>query len=347
MRIGYVGSNLTLGTKTATFRLAGFTPERAREVAEANLAAAMLCLEWNAARGIGFFRLSSQIVPFASHPDAEWAWREELAPSLRAIGAFANSQGMRLGTHPGQYTLPNSPRPEVVEASILELAYHSDMLDLMELPADARVQIHVGGVYGDREASLQRWVEAYRALPEPVVRRMAVENDERLFGLSDCLRLHGETGVPVIFDVFHHALLNTGEALPEAYERVRPTWNGLPMQLDYSSQNADRRFGAHTETLDEADFAAFLVDVPDSADVMLEIKDKETSAMKALSVMDPARGPYVKPDDVKAPNGRQKKPKKAAPTEGDAPAPKKAARKKKGAEAPIETPFEAPVEETV
>ncbi len=308
MRIGYVGSNLGLGTKTRTFRLAGFTRERAAETARENLRDTLRCLQWNAERGIGFFRVTSGVVPFASHPVAEgWDWRAELREEFEAVGSLANAAGMRLGTHPGQYVLLNSPRESVVEASVAELVYHADMLDLMGVEDDARLQIHVGGAYDDREDSLRRWAEAFRILPEPVRRRLAVENDERLFGLKDCLRLNEATGVPVIFDVFHHSLNNDGEALPEAYAKVKPTWDRCPMQLDYSSQNEDKRFGAHTETLVEDDFRAFLQQAPDDADVMLEIKDKETSAMKALHVLDPARGPYVPPPPPEKPKKGRKK----------------------------------------
>ena len=311
MRIGYVGTNLGLGTKTRTFRLAGFTQERARETAKENLLDTLRCLEWNAERGIGFFRVTSGIVPFASHPvAADWDWRNELKDEFRAVGDLANSTGMRLGTHPGQYVLLNSPRESVVQASLAELEYHADMLDLMGVDDDARLQIHVGGVYDDREDSMRRWIAAHRELPENVRRRLSVENDERLFPLADCLRLNQAVGVPVIFDVFHHSLLNHGETLPEAYCQVAPTWDECPMQLDYSSQNEDKRFGAHTETLVESDFRSFLKDVPEDADVMLEIKDKETSAMKALHVLDPTRGPYLPPPP---PVGLKRTKKKAPP----------------------------------
>lgn len=308
VRIGYVGTNLGLGTKTRTFRLAGFTKDRARETARANLADTLRCLEWNAERGIGFFRVTSGIVPFASHPiAADWDWRDELKDEFKAVGDLANAVGMRLGTHPGQYVLINSPRESVVEASLAELDYHADMLDLMGVEDDARLQIHVGGVYDDRESSLRRWGEAHKRLPEKVRRRLAVENDERLFPLGDCLRLNEQVGVPVIFDVFHHSLLNGGETLPEAYAKVIPTWDKCPMQLDYSSQNEDKRFGAHTATLVEDDFREFAKTVPDGTDIMLEIKDKETSAMKALHILNPERGPYIPPPPPEKPKRAKKK----------------------------------------
>ena len=319
MRIGYVGTNYTLGTKTSTFRLAAFTPERARETAERNLEGTLSCLKWNAERGIGFFRISSGIIPFASHPVSEgWDWRSELRPIFEEIGAFANLHNMRLGTHPGQYTLLNSPRESVVQAAIAELGYHADMLDEMGVPDDARLQIHVGGAYESREDSLARWVAAYKILPEPIRRRLAVENDERLFGLVDCLYLNDQTGVPVIFDVFHHSLKNESETLPDAYRQVEPTWGNCPMQIDYSSQNADRRFGAHTDSIVPDDFRAFLVDVPRTADVMLEIKDKETSAMHALAILDPARGPYVPPEPELKRKPKPLRKKKAVPDDGGA-----------------------------
>lgn len=322
MRIGYVGTNLGLGTKTRTFRLAGFTIERARETALANIADILTCLRWNAERDIRFYRITSNIIPFASHPVSNgWEWEVELRDELAEIGRFAAEQGIRLGTHPGQYTLINAPRPEVVAASVAELTYHSTFLDTIGAPQDARMQIHVGGIYGEKEASMQRWIEVFPRLPERIRWRLSIENDERLYGLQDCLKINEAVGIPIIFDVFHHSLLNEGEGLPAAYDAVRRTWDAKttgPIQLDYSSQNADKRFGAHTDSIDEADFARFLETAPSEADVMLEIKDKETSAMKALAVIDPSRGPYIPPAPPEKPKRGRKKAEVQA-TDGESP----------------------------
>ena len=115
--------------------------------------------------------------------------------------------------HPDQFTLVNSPDPEIFKRSAAELAYHARVLDLLGLDLTARIQIHVGGVYGDKAASLDRFCRRFERLPAAVRRRLAVENDDRLYRVSDCLLISRRTGVPVIFDSFHHRLNSGGEGV--------------------------------------------------------------------------------------------------------------------------------------
>ncbi len=114
-----------------------------------------------------------------------------------------------------------------------------------------------------------------------------MENDDRRFTAADCLLIHEQTGIPVLFDVFHHECKNKGEDTGTMLTRIRKTWknhDGL-MMVDYSSQNPEKRTGGHAEQIDPDDFARFLsISQPVDMDVMLEIKDKEASALRAVAV---------------------------------------------------------------
>lgn len=284
MRIGYACVNQSVGASASrTFRLASYSEERAAETIASNLRVLREILEWNLARGILYFRISSGTIPLASHPVMTFDWKTQFAEELREIGTFIVESGMRTNMHPGQYTLINSNRPEVVEASILELQYHADLMDLMGLDQTHKIQLHTGGVYGDKPAATDRFVAVYETLDASIRKRLVIENEERHFNLADNLRIHERTGIPLLFDTFHHDLFNDGESLAEALDLVQPTWEGHgPAMLDYSSQDPDKRWGAHTPTIDLEDFSSVL-DVLDGrdVDVMLEIKDKEKSALAA------------------------------------------------------------------
>jgi len=134
---------------------------------------------------------------------------------------------------------------------------------------------------------MQRFVEALRELAGPIRRRLVIENDERSYPLADCLRISEETGCPVVFDVYHHSLLGRGEPLPEALSAAAQTWektDGLPI-VDYSSALPGGRFGRHADTLDPEGFEKFLDHSrPNDFDAMLEIKDKEISALRAVAL---------------------------------------------------------------
>jgi UV DNA damage endonuclease len=288
MRIGYPCNNLTLGISAArTFRLATYSPERLLNTIDANLDALDAYLAWNAEHDIRYFRISSGTVPFASHPVMDVPWQRLRGDRLARIGETLRTNGVRVNVHPGQYTLINSPRAEVVTAAVAELMYHADLLDGMGLDDTNKVQIHVGGVYGDKPAAIDRFVERWERLPARVKARLVIENDERHFDLADALEIHRRIGIPVLFDSFHHSLKNHGESLAEALDLSTATWRGHgPAMLDYSSQDTTKRPGAHTTSIDLDDFAHFLSAVADrDVDVMLEIKDKERSALRAIEFM--------------------------------------------------------------
>ena len=250
---------------------------------QSNLDVLQSILRWNLDHGILYFRISSDTVPFASHSVMDVDWQEHFADQLAEIGRFIVANGMRVNTHPGQYTLLNSPREDVVTVSIKELAYHAELFDLMQLDHTHKMQIHTGGVYGDKPAAIGRFVKTYLGLPSMIRARLVIENDERQYSLADNMVIHAETGVPLLFDTFHHSILNNGEPLNEAFDRFMPTWqgHGLPM-MDYSSQHSERQRGAHSISIDLADFGAVVDALGDrDVDIMLEIKDKESSALRA------------------------------------------------------------------
>lgn len=289
MRIGYPCKNLGLGEagNAKTFRLASYSDDRLRQTVAHNLLNVLTMLAFNEAHNLKHFRLSSDLVPFASHPVCTLDWVGEFEATFAEIGGFARAHGMRLSAHPGQFVLLNSPSESVVEASVAELAYHADMMEAMGAGDDAKLQIHVGGVYGDRPTALDRFCERWERLPEPIRRRLAIENDERQFGLADCLELHRRTGVPVIFDTFHHSILNAGEPVGEAMRMAAATWSEAdgPLMVDYSSQDPTKQTGAHCVSVDPDDLRAMLEATRDvDYDLMLEIKDKEASALIALEV---------------------------------------------------------------
>lgn len=191
--------------------------------------------------------------------------------------------------HPDQFIVINTPRPDVFQRSVSELMYHAAVLDSMGLDTTAKIQLHVGGVYGDKSGSIQRFIDRFKSLDSSLQRRLVIENDEKSYSVQDCLQVHKKTNIPIIFDYFHHTLHNNHEPLADVLESCRKTWmkkDGIPM-VDYSSQKPNTPRGTHVEHLDVSDFTRFLHHSrPFDFDLMLEIKDKEQSALNALNVVE-------------------------------------------------------------
>jgi UV DNA damage endonuclease len=288
MRIGYPCINRSIGcTASRTFRLSSYSEDRLRETVRENLACLARILAYNTLHNLLFFRITSDLVPFASHPVCTFPWQEYFSGEFRQIGEYIRRHGFRISMHPDQFVLLNASDEGVLRRSIADLEYQVQVLDLMGLDDSAKVQIHVGGVYGNKPASMDRFVKQYQMLDPAIRNRLVIENDERLYTIADCLAIHEQTGIPVIMDSFHHALLNNGEQFPDLLQSVRETWkgtDGIPM-ADYSSQAPQKRMGAHAEQIVADDFREFLaITRPADFDIMLEIKDKERSALEALRI---------------------------------------------------------------
>ncbi len=286
MRVGYPCINRTLecsGNKT--FRLASYSEDRLVETVENNLKCLKRMLEFNAENDILFFRITSDLVPFASHEINDHDWQEHFEDEFLEIGQYIQKNQIRISMHPDQFIVLNSGKERVWRNSVSELDYHADVLDAMGLPLSAKIQLHVGGVYGDKEKSMDRFVSRYEELDEKIKRRLVIENDDVSYALGDCLEISSQCGVPILYDHLHHQVNDSGEDLKDALDRVSNTWgksDGIPM-VDYSSQEEGERSGRHAESIDMDDFRRFIEgSKPYDFDVMLEIKDKEKSALKAV-----------------------------------------------------------------
>lgn len=287
MKIGYPCINLSIGCKgDRTFRLKSYSEERLIETVGNNLGCLRKMLVFNFQHNILFFRITSDLVPFASHPICKFDWQGHFKARIRDIGEYVKIHNLRISMHPDQFTLINSLDLGIFDNSVRELLYHAQVLDLMKLDASAKIQIHVGGVYEDKKTSITRFVKRVDQLDEPIRKRLVIENDDRLYNLGDCIRISTETGIPVLFDVFHHRVNSSGESIRRAFELFTETWrqkDGIPM-VDYSSPTKTKGQGRkHAESINVRDFNKFLKDTrPFDFDLMLEIKDKERSALKAV-----------------------------------------------------------------
>lgn len=350
MKIGYPCVNETLPCSAArTFRLASYSAERVVEAVAANLACLRQILEWNVTHGLLFFRMGSNIVPFGSHEVNTFPWQTHFKSEFQALGAYIRAHDMRISFHPDQFVVLNSPDPGIVRRSVAELVYQGSLLDLMELDSTAKLQIHAGGAYGDKGAALARWVDTFHQLvPGAVKSRLVVENDDRLYSLRECLSLHDETGVPILFDNFHHECLNYGEPMREALRLAAATWHPTRdgvLMMDYSSQALGERKGKHTDTLVPERFLEFLDDLDGlDVDMMLEIKDKEASAVAAvqllrqLGLVAPAPADYVSPTFEPATRdaaGKRQAPNLQARAQADKASNKAAKASANGAVAPV------------
>lgn len=264
------------------------TAERLREVTAHNLAALGRTVDYNARAGIHLFRISSDLIPFGSSPVNFLPWWEEFAEEFAALGRKIAGAGLRVSMHPGQYTVLSSPEEDVVRRGTEDLAYHERILHLLGIGRTGKLILHLGGVYGDKAAACDRFCRNWEHLSDAVRSRVVLENDDRSYQIADVLRVAERLGIPAVFDTLHHTVNppEEGGSLPFWISECARTWGPEDgrQKIHYSQQNPTGKPGAHSRTIDLEEFLPFYETIRNrQLDVMLEVKDKNLSAIKCMT----------------------------------------------------------------
>lgn len=208
-------------------------------IVEHNLAAQIRLLGYVAQLPLGrrMLRLSSDLLPFYSHPKVAAFYQTpsvmtRLAGLFEAIGDTARAADIRLSFHPGQFCVLGSDRPDVVENSLAEFEYHADMIRMMGYGRrfqDFKCNIHIAGRLG-AEGVRAVWPR----LSEVARQCITFENDEKTYGVDDCLLLADLA--PVVLDI-HHCWIHEGDYIaPDdpRVSRIIDSWRGVRPVMHYS-----------------------------------------------------------------------------------------------------------------
>ena len=200
-------------------------------------------LKWNKEHGITLFRIGSELIPWHDHYELKMLPQlDEIKAALFEAGEYARKHNMRVTTHPGPFTVLGSPTPTVVDKSIIGLERHSEMFDMMgfEPSFDNKINIHIGGAYGDHAATAVRWIAAWHRLSDSCKKRLVVENDDKANMWSVQMLydyFHKEIGIPITFDYFHHKFHTSELTEEQALKLAATTWPDDIRQCTHYSES--------------------------------------------------------------------------------------------------------------
>ena len=248
-------------------------------------------LHWNLKHNIKFFRVSSQIVSWASeYPLPSLPGYSEIEEVLFDCGLFAEEHGIRITTHPDHFVKLASPKEDVVANAIRDLEIHGEIFDLLCLPRSpyAKSNIHGGAAYGDKPFALDNFCRNFDRLPDSVKSRLTVENDDRpsLYSVKDLYEsVYKRLGTPIVFDYHHHKFNTGGLSEQEALELAMSTWGDVKPVVHYSQSRSIEHNDPKIK--DNAHSDSYWTPVNSyghDIDVMLECKHKELGlfAMRKL-----------------------------------------------------------------
>lgn len=275
---------------TATFQSKFKPAEQRRHLADLcmqNAQTLSKALTYCRDNDIGAFRINSQILPLITHPMQGYhihdlPGHKGIIDAYRQCGELARRYDIRTSFHPDQFVVIASPRAQVRKKSLEELMYQTMIAGWVG--ADV-INIHAGGAYGDKPASLKRLLSVIKGLPASVTARLTLENDDRTFSPSDLLPVCRGAGIPMTYDVHHHRCLSDNLSIEEATVAALETWQREPLfhlssPLERLDEGMDRR---HADYVDPDDFPIFWRGLDITVDV--EAKAKELAIRKLQRVL--------------------------------------------------------------
>ncbi|MBD0382329.1 UV DNA damage repair endonuclease UvsE [Paenibacillus sedimenti] len=308
IRLGYVAMSTAVknASPSKTMTATNFSKLADREAAirklerigAENLHNTLRLLRHNRAHDIMVYRFSSKLIPLIGHELLEgWDPIPALAAEFREVGSYAKKNGMRVSFHPDHFTVLSTPKKEVLQKSIEDLERHTAMLNEMGLGMEAMCNIHVGGTYGDKGKAGKRFADNFMTLRPEIQERITLENDDKTFTALETLELAEQVGAPMVLDIHHHVVNNSGEDASELWPRILGTWMraegellneaaaSLPPKIHVSSPKSEKDLRSHADYVEVRPLFTFLqqiAPITPRLDIMIEAKMKDDALFRLM-----------------------------------------------------------------
>ena len=245
-------------------------------------------IEWNRDNGFNFFRVTSDLVPWSSELNlCDLPDYEELKSTLEFAGKIASDNNMRITSHPGPFNVLTSPHPHVVDNCIKDLSTHGEIFDLMGLSRTPynKINIHIGGAYGDKKSAMERFCTNFHRLPDSVKTRLTVENDDKatMYSVQDLYDgVHKVIGIPIVFDYHHHRFCTGDLTEQQALELAMSSWpSDIVPVVHYSESRNIEQEDDKIRPQAHSDYVYDYIDTYGNAvDIMVEAKAKELAVIR-------------------------------------------------------------------
>ena len=244
-------------------------------------------IKWNHDNGFNFFRITANLFPWCSeYKLSDMPDYDEICDVLSEAGSYATTNDIRITCHPGPFNVLTSPHEHVVENCIKDLTTHGEVFDLMNLSRTPynKINIHIGGAYGDKVSSMERFCENFHRLPDSVKSRLTVENDDKasMYSVVDLYEgVYKVIGIPIVFDYHHHRFCNGGLSEEDALEVAISTWNNIVPVVHYSESRNIEQEDNKIRPQAHSDYVYDYIDTyGNRVDIMVEAKAKELAVLK-------------------------------------------------------------------
>lgn len=293
VRLGYVALSKALDDVTTSSTITytnyinkNYNASKLLEITKDNLEALNGIIKYNIKNNFHFYRLTSKLVPLATHNKVSFDYIAPLKDEYKKISKLINDNNIRVDTHPDQYAVLNSMDSKIVKNTVEILEYHYKIMDALGIK-DKLIILHVGSSACGKKASITRFINNFNKLSDYIKKCIAVENDDKIYNIKDVLELCHKIKVPMVLDYHHFICNNEGENLKDYLNDIIETWNGRLAKMHFSSPKSKlkKEFRSHNDYINSDDFINFinLIKTQDKdIDIMLEAKAKDDAISRLV-----------------------------------------------------------------
>ena len=291
IKLGYVAISKALNiTTSSTITYTNFKKNKdynkLYNIINNNLDALINILNYNIKNNIHFYRLTSKLIPLATHSEIKYNYITPFKEKYNIISNLIKNNNIRIDTHPDQFAVLNSVKKDVINNTIEILKYHYKILNILNIK-DKIIILHIGGNSFGKINSINRFINNFKKLPKYLRNSIAIENDDKIFNIKDCLYISEIINIPVIFDYHHYICNNNGEKIEDFIIEVFNTWKNKTPKIHFSSpkSNLKREFRSHHDYINADTFIEFLNKIKfinQDFDIMLEAKAKDDALYRLV-----------------------------------------------------------------
>lgn len=293
VRLGYVALSKALDDVTTSSTITytnyinkNYNTSKLLEITKNNLDSLYEIIKYNVKNNFHFYRLTSKLVPLATHDKVDFDYTTPLLDEYKKIGKLINDNNIRVDTHPDQYAVLNSMDSKIVKNTVEILEYHYKIMDAIGIK-DKIIILHVGSSACGKKASITRFINNFNKLPDHIKKCIAVENDDKVYNIKDVLELCHKINVPMVLDYHHFICNNEKEDINDYLKEIIDTWNGKLPKMHFSSPKSKlkKEFRSHSDYINKECFIKFiniLKKQDKDIDIMLEAKAKDDAVSRLV-----------------------------------------------------------------
>lgn len=291
VRLGYVALSKALDDVTTSSTITytnyinkNYNTSKLLEITKNNLDSLYEIIKYNVKNNFHFYRLTSKLVPLATHDKVDFDYITPLLDEYKKIGKLINDNNIRVDTHPDQYAVLNSMDSKIVKNTVEILEYHYKIMDAIGIK-DKIIILHVGSSACGKKASITRFINSFNKLPDHIKKCIAVENDDKVYNIKDVLELCHKINVPMVLDYHHFICNNEKEDINDYLKEIIDTWDGKLPKMHFSSPKSKlkKEFRSHSDYINKECFIKFiniLKKQDKDIDIMLEAKAKDDAVSR-------------------------------------------------------------------